>query len=141
MTLLYLDTSALARLYTLEPDHEKVRVAQAAAEGDITHVITYVELHSALAGRRRRKAISERAYRGALQDIERDWPTIRHVAVDEELLQEAAQLAGAHSLRAYDAVHLAAARAVSPLGVQFMTFDLRLRTMAGEVMPGQVWEG
>ncbi len=140
MTLLYLDTSALARLYTLEPDHEKVRAAQAAANGDITHVITYVELHSALAGRRQRKAIGERAYQDALRDIERDWPIFRHVSVDEQLLQEAARLAETHVLRAYDAVHLAAARVVSPLGIQFMTFDLRLRTVAEQVMPGQVWQ-
>jgi len=99
-----------------------------------------VELHSALAGRRQRKAISERAYQGALQDIERDWPTIGHITVDEQLLQEAAGLAGTYSLRAYDAVHLAAAHAVSPLGVQFMTFDLRLRAVAEQAMPGQVWQ-
>lgn len=127
-------------MYTLEPDHEQVRAAQAATDGDITHVITYVELHSALAGRRQRKAISERAYRNALQDIERDWPTFPHITVDEQLLQEAARLAGEHDLRAFDAVHLAAAQAVSPLGVQFMTFDLRLRAVAEQVMPGQVWQ-
>ncbi|MBB5234846.1 hypothetical protein [Deinococcus budaensis] len=44
------------------------------------------------------------------------------------------------TLRAYDAVHLAAAQAVSPLGVQFMTFDLKLRAVAEQVMPGQVWQ-
>ncbi|WP_075830837.1 type II toxin-antitoxin system VapC family toxin [Deinococcus marmoris] len=140
MTLLYLDTSALARLYTDEPGHEDVRVAQAQASGDITHAITYVELHSALAGRRQRKAISERAYRAALQDIGRDWPTIRHVAVDEQLLQDAAHLATAHTLRAYDAVHLAAAQAIAPLGLQFMTFDLKLREVAEEVLAGMVWQ-
>ncbi|CAM3402422.1 Ribonuclease VapC [Deinococcus saxicola] len=140
MTLLYLDTSALARLYTDEPDHGKVRLAQAQASGDITHAITYVELHSALAGRRHRKAISERAYRAALQDIGRDWPTIRHISVDEQLLQDAARLATAHTLRAYDAVHLAAAQAVAPLGIQFMTFDLKLRAVAQQVLPDQVWQ-
>ncbi|PNY81277.1 type II toxin-antitoxin system VapC family toxin [Deinococcus koreensis] len=139
MTLLYLDTSALARLYTLEPGHEKVRAAQAAASGDITHAITYVELHSALAGRKRRRAISGRAYQTAVRDIESDWLTIRHIATDDQLLQDAARLAQAHPLRAYDAVHLAAAQAIAPLGIQFMTFDLTLRSVAEAVMPGQVW--
>ncbi len=140
LTLLYLDTSAFARLYTLEPGHQAVATALAAAEGGITHVITYVELHSALAGRRQRKAISGRAYQAALRDIERDWPTIRHVGIDEQLLQDAAALARAHHLRAYDAVHLAAAQAVAPLGVQFMTFDLKLRAVAEQVLPGAVWQ-
>ena len=140
MTLLYLDTSALARLYTEEPHHEQVRAAQAAADGDVTHAITYVELHSAMVGRRQRQAISQRAYLAALQDIQRDWPTFQHIAIDELLLQDAAQLALTHHLRAYDVVHLAAAQAIAPLGVQFMTFDLRLREVAEEVLPGQVWQ-
>lgn len=139
MTLLYLDTSALARLYTLEPGHEKVRAAQAAATGDITHAITYVELHSALAGRKRRKVMAGRAYQTALHDFERDWLTIRHIATDDQLLHDAARLAQTHPLRAYDAVHLAAAQAIAPLGVQFMTFDVGLRSVAEAVMPGLVW--
>lgn len=140
MTLLYLDTSALARLYTLEPAYEKVRAALDAASGGVTHDITYVELHSALAGRKQRRVMSERAYQSALRDIDQDWPIFRHVAVDEQLLQQAAELTGTHYLRAFDAVHLAAAQAVSPLGVQFMTFDLRLRTVAEQAIPGQVWQ-
>ncbi|GBF07472.1 hypothetical protein DAERI_140133 [Deinococcus aerius] len=43
-------------------------------------------------------------------------------------------------LRAFDAVHFAAAQAVSPLGVQLMTFDLKLRAVAEQAMPGQVWQ-
>lgn len=139
MTLLYLDTSALARLYTLEPDHQKVRAAQASALGDVTHDITYVELHSALADRRRRKLMSERAYQSALNDFSHDWPSIRHISIDDQLLQDAAALAQAHPLRAYDAMHLAAALAVAPLGIQFMTFDVTLRDIAEQVLLGQVW--
>lgn len=106
----------------------------------MTHDITFVELHSALAGRRQRKVISERAYQRALRDIEQDWPIFRHVAVDQGLLQQAAGLAGTYYLRAYDAVHLAAVQAVAPLGVQFITFDLKLRAVAEQVLPGQVWQ-
>lgn len=105
----------------------------------VCHVITFVEAISAFAGRRSRKLLTERAYQTALGAFKADWPTFRHVALDEELLQDAADLAQAHVLRAYDAVHLVA-QAVSPLGVQFMTFDLRLRGVAEQVMPGQVWK-
>ena len=82
-----------------------------------------------------------RAYQIALGAFKADWLTFRHVSLDEELLQDTAGLAEAHALRAYDAVHLVAAQAVSPLGMQFMTFDLKLRTVAEQVMPGQVWQG
>lgn len=139
MSLLYLDTSALLRLYTSEPDHPAVRTQTQQSGGVVCHVITLVEVASALTGRRARKLMSGRAYQGALTAFDADWPTFRHVDLDDELLQDAAGLARTHALRAYDAVHLAAARAVSPLGVQFMTFDLGLRAVAEQVMAGQVW--
>lgn len=140
MSLLYLDTSALLRLYTREPDYGQVVTRKEQADGVVCHVITSVEMVSAFTGRRDRKLLSGQAYAAALEGFGTDWPTFQHVALDEELLQDAADLAQTHSLRAYDAVHLAAAQAISPLGVQFMTFDLRLRAVAEQVMPGQVWQ-
>ncbi|MDL2345161.1 type II toxin-antitoxin system VapC family toxin [Deinococcus sp. MIMF12] len=139
MSLLYLDTSALLRLYTREPDYGQVAACKEQADGVICHVITYVEMVSAFTWRRARKLLSGRAYQTALEAFRSDWPTFQHVAVDQQLLQDAAALAQAHTLRAYDAVHLAAAQAVSPLGLQFMTFDTNLRTVAEQVLPGQVW--
>lgn len=136
--LLYLDTSALLRLYTAEPDYEQVREAVAQATGVVCHQITYVEALAALAGRRRRKLLREREYRAVQQAFQADWPTFRHVGIDEALLGDAARLAEGYSLRAYDSVHLAAAQAVAPLGAVFMTFDLKLREAAAEVLP-HVW--
>lgn len=139
MTLLYLDTSALLRLYTQEPEHERVRPAVQEAGGVVCHQITYVEALSALAGRERRKLIGAEAYRSARAAFQTDWETFSHVGVSAELLREAAELAETHGLRTYDAVHLAAARLVSPLGLTFMTFDRQLREAASRVLPGQVW--
>lgn len=136
MSLLYLDTSALLRLYTREPDYGQVVAHKEQAGGVVCHVITYVEMVSAFTGRRTRRLMTGRAYQTALEAFKNDWPTFRHVALDEELLQDAADLAQVHGLRAYDAVHLAAARAASPLGLQFMTFDLKLRAVAEEVLDG-----
>lgn len=51
----------------------------------------------------------------------------------------AARFAQSYGLRAYDAVHLAAALALVPLGVCFMTFDAALREAAREVLP-VVWQ-
>lgn len=140
MTLLYLDTSALIRLYTNEPHHEAVKGETQRASGVVCHTITMVEVASALTGRRARRLMSGRAYNMALAAFDADWPTFRHVALDDELLQAASILARTHALWAYDAVHLAAAQAIAPLGVQFMTFDLRLRTVAEQVLPGAVWQ-
>ena len=139
MTLLYLDTSALVRVYTHEDGYQSVRHRQAAASGDVTHAITYVEVHSAFAGRRRRRLMSEQGYEQAMKLFGADWQRIRHVSIDPPLLQDAARLSAGHGLRAYDAVHLAAALALVPLGVEFMTFDVALRNVALQVLP-EVWE-
>ncbi|TSA84697.1 type II toxin-antitoxin system VapC family toxin [Deinococcus detaillensis] len=140
MTLLYLDTSALLRLYTQEPQYQMVVSAKAQSSGVVCHAITSVEAVAALTGRRRRKLLTGGAYQTALAAFEADWPTFRHVAADELLLHDAAHLTTLHPLRAYDAVHLAAAQAIAPLGLQFMTFDLNLRVIAQQVMPGMVWQ-
>lgn len=140
MTLLYLDTSALLRLYTREPEHERVRPAVQEADGVVCHQITYVEALSALAGCEWRGLMGTEAYRTARAAFQVDWETFSHVGVSAELLREAAELAEVHGLRAYDAVHLAAARLISPLGLTFMTFDRQLREAALDVLPGQVWE-
>lgn len=139
MTLLYLDTSALARLYTREEGHEHVSAEYAQSSGVVCHDITFVEMASALGGRRRRKLMTQGMYEQAQRDFEADWPTFRHVAIDPPLLSDAARLAQSSGLRAYDAVHLAAALALVPLGVRFMTFDAALREVARDVLPA-VWE-
>lgn len=83
--------------------------------------------------------MTEGMYAQAQRDFEADWPTFRHVAIDPPLLSDAARLAQSYGLRAYDAVHLAAALALVPLGVRFMTFDAALREVARDVLPA-VWE-
>lgn len=78
-------------------------------------------------------------YVQAWQAFESDWPTFRHIAIDPLLLTDAAQLSATHSLRAYGTVHLAAALALVPLGVRFMTFDAALRDVAAQVL-AEVWQ-
>jgi hypothetical protein len=48
-------------------------------------------------------------FRRALDDLEKLWRGLYVHAVNEALLAQAAESARAHSLRAYDAVHLAGA--------------------------------
>lgn len=137
-SLLYLDTSALARLYTAEPGHERVRAEVEASPDLAVHLITYVELRAALASRLARKLIRRGDYRTALGELEADWDTFTRVTVNEALMRTAGDLAERHNLRAYDAVHLASARTLRPLGVRFMTFDAALLRAAEVELPGQV---
>ncbi|UQN10833.1 type II toxin-antitoxin system VapC family toxin (plasmid) [Deinococcus sp. QL22] len=129
----------MIRLYSAEPGRDDVLAQRDAASGIVTHDITYVELRAGMAGRLARKLITRRAYGQALTSFEADWPTFAHVGVNDALVRSAGDLAEAHGLKAYDAVHLAAAVKIAPLGLRFMTFDNKLQTVARVALPGQVW--
>lgn len=136
--LLYLDTSALARLYTAEPGHERVRAEVEATPDLAAHLITYVEMRATLASRLARNLLRPREHGLALDAFETDWETFTHITVNEDLIQLAGDLAARYGLRAYDAVHLASARTLQPLGVKFMTFDQALARAAELELPGLV---
>lgn len=133
--ILYLDTSALVKLYVDEHGTEQVRSATVAAEACITHELSYVEARSAFARKRREGAWSETIYRHVLSALDEDWPALDRVAVTQSLVRRAADFTERFELRAYDAVQLAAAEAVkdqvgSASPVQFCCFDERLVTAA-----------
>lgn len=131
----------MMRLYSNEIGRDDVFRERDAAAGIVAHVITYVEMRAALKGRLGRKVMTRREYTTALNAFEVDWPKFAHVGINDQLLKSAGDFAEQHALRGYDAVHLAAAVQLSPLGLYFMTFDEKLQEVAETVLPGQVWHG
>lgn len=111
---LYLDTSALVKLYVDEIGSELVRSGVAQAEFVATSEIAYLEARAALARRRREKVFSLPSYRRLLEDFELDWDRYVVVAVTMPLLREASSLTERYPLRALDALHLASAQLVGP---------------------------
>lgn len=113
MTLLYADTSALARAYLAdEPDHEMLR--EMLLEGPdqvVTSALARVELASAIrtaanAGRLRRwKSLLERID----ADCEEQGPLTLLTLQPDVVLEPAYDLVLHHRLRALDAIHLAVA--------------------------------
>ena len=110
---LYLDTSALVKLYVDEEGTPVVRGAVDQAELIATSAIAYVEARAAFSRRYWEGGLSRRAHRGLRRDFERDWPRYLIIEVAAPVIRDAARLADSHRLRAYDAVHLASARTVS----------------------------
>lgn len=106
--ILYLDASALVKLYIDEDGATVARSAVRDAEIVATCEIAYVEARAALARRYRERALSRSGYRGAIRDLEADWPQFFLVAARGPLIREAAAIAEQYALRAYDALHLAA---------------------------------
>jgi uncharacterized protein len=76
-----------------------------------TASVAYVEATSALARMRRGNRLSTAQLRAALEGLEGLWATLYVHAVTDKVIQAATEAALDHALRAYDALHLAAALA------------------------------
>ncbi len=105
----YLDASALVKLYVAEPGSAEVADLLSRAEAAVTAVITRVEVTAALARAARLGRVSQAEAARALEAFGADWANLVRVRVTEDLTARAASLAWEHGLRGYDAVHLAAA--------------------------------
>lgn len=106
--ILYLDTSALVKLFVEEVHSERIRRAVSESRLITTHAIAYVEACAAFA--RAAHYRGEDALFPALRrNLDAQWEAWEILNVTETLVRHAADLAGRHRLRAYDSVHLAAA--------------------------------
>ena len=108
---LYLDTSVLVKLYVDEEGAQAVRQAVGRAELIVTSAIAYVEARAAFARRRHEQGVAAGEHARIRRDLDADWPRYLAVEVTAPIIREAARLAEAHRLRAYDAVHVASATA------------------------------
>ena len=106
--ILYLDSSALVKLYVEEPSSDEVLAAVARADVIATSMVAYPEIRSALSRRARGGQITRAAERAATGWLHQDWPHYASLPVDQGLSRHAGELAAGHGLRGFDAVHLAA---------------------------------
>ena len=130
---LYLDTSALVKLYVDEEGSPAVRSAIEQTELIATSAIAYVEARAAFIRRRHEGGLSAGDYTRVVRGLDADWTRYLVVEVTDSLIRESARLAEAHRLRAYDAIHLASAatvhrRLAEP--VVFASWDLGLEKVA-----------
>lgn len=128
--IVYLDTSALLKLYLEEAHATGLRKVIHTAALVCTHLITYAEMCAGLAQAVRMDRITESDRVSQMTRFEADWRAAQVVLVDEPLVRRAGELAGRFGLRGYDSVHLAAAESVwrqAPAATRFVTFDQRQR--------------
>ena len=135
--ILYLDTSALIKLYVAETGAEKVRAVVTEAALVHAHWIAYAEMRSALARLHRMGRQSADAYRRSKREFEADWRAINAIMPDERMVRHAGDLAERFELRGYDSVHLAAAESLrvgrGTESLCFASFDDRLNHAAAEL--------
>jgi len=141
--IIYLDTSALIKLYIQEAGSAQVReqVNQADLSGTID--LTKVEMAAAFAKAVRMRVISSPDLQTAWRDFSTQWPFLYQLDVSEALRERAIQNIWDHPLRGYDAMHLAAALIwQETFGEEIVlgTFDKAL-WQAGAESGLQIWPG
>ena len=134
--MLYLDTSALVKLYLDEPGRSAVTAAVATEAIVATQELAYIETHAAFSRAEREGRLTHADLDRLRNEFERDWPSYLVIRVSQPLLEHAVKLVDSFALRAYDAVHLAAAQTLlreAGEAVSFACFDRRL-SRAAEVL-------
>jgi len=131
--ILYLDTSAVVKLYAAEPGANAIRQAVAEADDAATSLIAYAEARAAFARKYRTGEIEGDELERIKREFELDWPRFNQLPVEREIVRRAGDLAERFRLKGYDAVHLATADRLcrevrSPLS--FACFDSALNTAA-----------
>lgn len=130
---LYLDTSALVKLYVEEDDgRELVREAVEGAERVATSTVAYAEARAALARKEREGVLDREQHRQAVSDLDGDWRGYVCQTVSNLVAYRAGEMAGRYALRCFDAIHLASAARLGErfLDLRFLAFDARLTEAA-----------
>jgi predicted nucleic acid-binding protein len=107
--IVYLDTSALVKLYVAEDHSPEVHDLTLQAQFAGSAVLAYVEMASALTKAVRMNWLDSTESDTAWTTFLAQWPAFTRIALSTPLIESAGQMARKHGLRGYDAAHLAAA--------------------------------
>ena len=108
----YVDTSTLLKLIVDEEGSERALTIWSSADAVASANLIEVEARAALAAAKRGRRLTAAQLRSAIAELGALVSDLHIVPVRDELVASAGELAGAEGLRAYDAVHLAAAIAI-----------------------------
>ncbi|MGB3682064.1 MAG: type II toxin-antitoxin system VapC family toxin [Rubrobacteraceae bacterium] len=133
--IVYLETSAMLKLYVEEEGRKLVREAVGSADLTATSTVAYAEARAGLARRWREGDFTHEEHRGAVEDLEDDWITYARLDTSNLVSNQAGELAEHHALRGFDSIHLASALRLLERfeDLQFLAFDNRLNDAARKV--------
>jgi uncharacterized protein len=126
----YFDTSAMIPLLIGEPSSATCTRLWNEAARSVSIRLLYPEARAALARAERMGRITKRQHAVAVAELEKITTEIDHVEITAQLARNAGDIAQAHQLRGYDAVHLAAAMAALDAELVVVTGDKDLADAA-----------
>jgi uncharacterized protein len=129
----YFDTSAIIPLIINEPSTDRCGRVWNDSSRVVSVRLLYPEARAALAKAERMGRLSASQRDAAVVELESIISEVDHIEVTEVLARRAGELAQAHGLRGYDAMHLAAALAVVDNDVVLITGDSDLAKAANSI--------
>ncbi len=129
----YFDTSAIVALLVEDDGTIAARDIWLGADRLVSVRLALVEARAALAQANRNTRISAEQLHSLTHELEGLFVQLDLVDVDDALVRQAADLAEAQALRAYDAVHLAAALQVVDADLVLVAGDRALLAAAESV--------
>jgi predicted nucleic acid-binding protein len=128
---LYLDTSALVKLFVAEPHSDAVRSGVADTDACTTSHLTLIETHATFARMRAAGRLDDAAHARTVSVLGRFWDDVAVVPAAEHVVSAGVAVARRHALRGYDAMQLASALDAAEVApVVFASFDGELEAAA-----------
>ena len=129
----YFDTSSVVPLIVEEPSTGLCNRAWNDSTRVVCARLLYPEARAALARAERMGRLGRSQLRDAVAELDSIITQVDHIELTAALARRAGELAEAHGLRGYDAVHLAAAEAVHDGDLVLVTGDAVLAAAARAV--------
>jgi uncharacterized protein len=131
--ILFLDSSAVVKLYIEEADSKNVTDAVEKAQQVVVSTLTLAEVTHAISRREREGNITSEVSVEAYRYLLEDWSSFLRIAVDEDVAREASLMCRTRTLKGADAIQLASAALLSKAikDVKFLSYDKQLVNIAG----------
>ena len=129
----YFDSSAFVPLLIREPATARCTAAWTASIEVISSVVTFVEVHAALAAAVRSRRLETADHQRAIEDFAAIWDAVTQVSVEDSIAHRAATLTASHRLRGYDALQCATALAAASDDLVAVSGDRELLRAWGEL--------